>query len=301
MAARCSDNHSVQILSAPEIFVGTRGLSQEQIDSLSIETSAIRSVSDPNFLDPGPLDERLSADLIWTGEEMIVWGGKQARDGPTTLVDGAAFNPETNGWKMIARFPLDGPQATRAVWGDGEMIVVSPNGTFGYDPMNDTWRTIGSGVVPSEWNDRMLYFEGKVFVWARSSEIHELTMSTGVWRSIDAPIASSTYPYPHFGVLRAVGGRLVAVTLRGSGCSGESFWELDGDSWEPLPEVSLVTSEYADCSAANQAAPAGGEMVIWDEENHPSAIYSFEDNAWRDLAPIPPRWQRRASGTGSDG
>jgi hypothetical protein len=40
MAARCSENHSVQIVSAPEIFVGTRGLTVDQINNLSIETSA---------------------------------------------------------------------------------------------------------------------------------------------------------------------------------------------------------------------------------------------------------------------
>jgi hypothetical protein len=265
---------------------GVPGMSQERRDNTFVETSAARSPFDPNYLNPGPLDPRLSADLVWTGEEMIVWGGKQSRDGLTTLVDGAAFSPDTDEWRVIAPFPLQGPQATRAVWGDGEMIVVSPNGTFGYDPLSDSWRTIADGVVPSEWHDRMLYFEGKVYVWARSSLIHELTLETGQWRSIEGPempMLTSQYS----GVLRSTNGRLIAVTEDAAFCSGKSHSELVGETWAPLPDMTLATEVDSDCSTANQSASVSNGLVIWEDESHPSAIYSASTNDWRELPPIP--------------
>lgn len=287
MAVQCSDNRSVQLLSAPEVFVQTRGLTQDQIDNLSIESSTGRAVSDRNYLYPGPLEQRLSADLIWTGEEMIVWGGRKTRDGLNTLVDGAAFDPVTGGWSLLPRFPIDGPQATRAVWGEGEMIVVSPDGTFGYDPDSDSWREIGLGVVPSEWSDRMIYIDGKVYVWARVSLISELNVATGQWRTVDAPTESGPYVDPWSGVLRGIGDRLIAVTRRASNCTGKRFWQFLDNGWEEFQDVSLATGESADCSFPNQAAAVAGSLVIWAEESHPSAAYSFESGEWRDIPSIP--------------
>ncbi len=287
MAARCTENRALQLLSAPEIFVGTRGLTQEQIDHLNIETTATRPLSDPNYLDPGPLGERFSADVIWTGEEMIVWGGKESREGLASLVDGAAFDPAANRWRMLAKSPIDGSRATRAVWGDEEMIVVSPDGSFGYDPNSDSWRTIGIGVAPSEWPDRMVYVEGKVFIWERTSLISELTVATGQWQPIDVPDPAPEYADPWFSSLTVVGDRLILTSIGGNYCSGKQIWHLDVDGWDSLPEVSLATETYADCSAANQTAAAGGDLVIWDEESHPAKVYSFELGHWRDIPTIP--------------
>ena len=286
IAVACTDNRAVQVKALADLFPGSPDMSQERRDNTFVETSVARSPFNPNYLDAGPLDPRLSADLIWTGEEMIVWGGKQARDGLTTLVDGAAFNPDTDEWRSIASFPLQGPQATRAVWGDGEMIVVSPNGTFGYDPVSDSWRNISNGVVPSEWHDRMLYFEGKVYVWARSSQIHELTLETGQWRPLDGP-ATPGEASPYSGVLRATNDRVIAVTLDGSGCSGKHYSQLMGETWGLLPDMTLATDEYSDCSTANQTAAVSNDLVIWDDETHPVAIYSTYRNEWRELPPIP--------------
>jgi hypothetical protein len=282
-AVACSATRAVQAIPASILYPGLAPL---QATFVAIESDTPRSPSDPNYLDPGPLDSRLSADLIWTGEEMIVWGGKQARDGLTTLVDGAVFNPATGQWRRIAAFPLQGPQATRAVWGDGEMIVVSHNGTFGYDPESDTWRAIGQGVVPSEWHDRMVYLDEKVYVWARSNLINVVDLANGEARPLDAPPTEGINPAsPYVGVLRVVGGVLVAVTLPDNPCAGKEIWELEGDRWVPLAGVSLSTGIQADCSGANQIASVAGTLVAWKDQDHPTAVFSNE--SWSEFAPIP--------------
>jgi hypothetical protein len=292
----CADTRAVHLSSLSDVIAGAAGMSQEQRLHTWLETSTPRHVLDPNYLNPGPLDPRLSADLIWTGEEMIIWGGKQARDGLTTLVDGAAFNPDTDEWRPIAPFPLQGPQATRAVWGDGEMIVVSHNGTFGYDPESDSWRTIANGVVPSEWHDRMVYSDGKLYMWVGAQQIHELTINTGQWRILEPPGPISASRDSYFSVLRIFDDGVIAITLDGGVCWGRHFWQLDGNAWDPLPDFSLETDSYADCATANQSASVGNSLVIWEAESHPSAIYSASTNEWRDLSPIPLGGTEGASG-----
>ena len=39
----------------------------------------------------GPLSSRVLHTAVWTGQEMLVWGGTS---GETALADGAAYRPE---------------------------------------------------------------------------------------------------------------------------------------------------------------------------------------------------------------
>ena len=58
---------------------------------------------------------------IWTGTEMIVWGGYQAG---VPLGDGARYNPSTDNWQTVQS--AGAPSARRnhtAVWTGTEMIV----------------------------------------------------------------------------------------------------------------------------------------------------------------------------------
>lgn len=291
----CADTRAVHLSSLSDVIPGAAGMSQEQRLHTWLETSTPRHVLDPSYLDPGPLDQRLTADLIWTGEEMIVWGGRQFIGGPNTLVDGAAFNPATDEWRLIARFPIQGPQATRAVWGDGEMIVVSPEGTFGYDPVADTWREIGQALVPPEFEDRMLYLDGWIYVWDRAFSMHRMDIRVGMWETIGAPDEIAGFTEGWAGVLRLLDEEVVAVIV-GEGCEGRQLWRLSGDEWVGLPEVTLSTPELTDCSTANQSASVGRDLVVWEDESHPSAIYSTSTGEWQDMPPIPLAGTLGASG-----
>src|SRR4051812_4639239 len=58
---------------------------------------------------------------VWTGSEMIVWGGT---DGATYFPDGARYNPLAHSWSPIS--PIGAPSAREfpcAVWTGSEMIV----------------------------------------------------------------------------------------------------------------------------------------------------------------------------------
>jgi N-acetylneuraminic acid mutarotase len=103
-----------------------------------------------------PLEARHEAATVWTGTEMVVWGGSpDSGRGLAPFADGAAYNPTTDTWRMIAAAPLEGRIAP-AVWTGARMIVVAgrnkdADGMFAfgdgaaYDPANDSWRTIADG------------------------------------------------------------------------------------------------------------------------------------------------------------
>ena len=107
--------------------------------------------------------QRSKASSVWTGTEMIIWGGVD--DNGMPLNDGARYNPTTDTWinlpsvgkRLVPGFTIG------AVWTGTEMIVwnggqtdinQTSNNQFReptihlYNPVTDTWRMSNSGWEP---------------------------------------------------------------------------------------------------------------------------------------------------------
>lgn len=114
------------------------------------------SQSSPMPILPG---ERLAG--VWTGEELIFWGGYATYgevpddDGDHVHGAGAAYNPASDTWRVLAKSPLTDRCDHSATWTGNEMIVfggIAPCGEPGivsdghaaaYNPTTDTWRELG--------------------------------------------------------------------------------------------------------------------------------------------------------------
>jgi len=112
----------------------------------------------------GAPSARLGAQGVWTGEEVIVWGGYDAEP-YYGLEDGAIYNPITDMWRPMAE--LSGPVLGlgSAVWGDGRMYVWlgRMRDVYGgvYNPDTDTWVAMNS-------EDAAATLEGATAVWMGS-------------------------------------------------------------------------------------------------------------------------------------
>lgn len=102
--------------------------------------------------DPGG---RFGPTAVWTGTEMIVWGGT-AQGSP--LATGGRYNPVTNTWATLSL--ANAPKARSshtAVWTGSEMIVFGGIDSEGnplndggrYNPLTDTWLQLSSDNAPS--------------------------------------------------------------------------------------------------------------------------------------------------------
>ncbi len=127
-----------------------------------------------------PLSPREAAVSVWTGTEVIIWGG---RVGNMALLDGAAYNPATDTWRTITPNSWGHPGA-HAVWTGTEMVVLAKNGGAAYDPATDTWRDLprlddgsGSFLAPVWTGDQLLGTgvqevdgELQIAVWSLASD-----------------------------------------------------------------------------------------------------------------------------------
>jgi N-acetylneuraminic acid mutarotase len=91
---------------------------------------------------------------VWTGSEMIVWGGY---DGSSYWNTGGKYNPLTDSWTTTDTTSApSGRQLHTAVWSGSEMIIWGGTGVSGnvrtggqYDPMTNSWTATTTIEAPS--------------------------------------------------------------------------------------------------------------------------------------------------------
>lgn len=103
---------------------------------------------------------RFGHTAIWTGKEMLVWGGKGA--GQKVFGSGARYHPTTQQWKNIANKLAPSQRFNHtAVWTGKEMIIWGGQSNAGllstgaaYNPATDKWRKLPAGPVNSDFEAR---------------------------------------------------------------------------------------------------------------------------------------------------
>jgi hypothetical protein len=99
----------------------------------------------------GPLGARQGHIGVWTGTEVVYWGG----DRPGRPPEGAAYDPRAGGWRRLSRSPLTNRTGAAAVWTGREVLVFGGVNGRGpqadgaaYDPVTDRWRAIAAAPMP---------------------------------------------------------------------------------------------------------------------------------------------------------
>ncbi len=209
-----------------------------------------------------PIKGRHSHSAVWTGKEMIVWGGaERAGNAPIYLEDGAAYDPAADRWRKLPESPL-GPRADHfAAWTGTEMLIWGGNpGTktafgnneFGdgaaYDPAADKWRPMARFPLAARFSARAVW-SGKVLV---------------VWGGVRAEDGEDAPPL-----------------------ADGAAYDPEADRWSVLPE-----SPLAGRLSPLAAAIDGDVLISWGFNRDPGqavdgARFDPEAKSWAKVAPVP--------------
>lgn len=107
---------------------------------------------------------------MWTGTEMIVWGGK---NGAVYYATGARYNPQTNTWAPMAASPLAGRAGHTAIWTGSKMIVwggQTSATTFAndgaiYDPQANHWTMLPATTLSARFNHSAVWTGSDMIIW----------------------------------------------------------------------------------------------------------------------------------------
>jgi Kelch motif len=227
----------------------------------------------------GPLGDRGGHTAVWTGEEMLVWGGGRGSGG--LRADGAAYDPRSESWRLIPSAPLAPRYQHVAVWTGEEMIVwggsrpLRPLRGFrerplydgaAYDPRSDTWRRLPPTRV-------LAPLPAVLDILDESEELDLNAVWTGEVMLIWGP-------------------------------NGGASYDPDSDQWE---RITTPPSDFGVTFDASTAVWTGDEMIVWggllpgsDRLVATGAAYDPRHKRWRQLppAPISGRYQHAAVWTG---
>ena len=149
--------------------------------------------ADDTWLGPTEVEPQARShhSAVWTGTEMIVWGGVYGGgtewfgSGQYPLASGGRYDPALDSWTQTS---LEGAPARRAqhsaVWTGSEMIVwggrseidsVVYDDGFRYDPANDAWTPIArEGAPAARWAHSVVWTGSEMIVWGGAPGQHPL-------------------------------------------------------------------------------------------------------------------------------
>ncbi len=259
---------------------------------------------------------RTSHTAVWTGSEMIVWGGAADTQWMTSHTDGGRYDPKTDTWKPLSATGAPTARSQHgAVWTGKEMIVWGGQASGGggatagarYDPATDAWSPAATAGQPDTRQLPGLIWTGKEMIvfGGQPTSGPTFTLAAGSydpqadsWRALAAPKAVAQsggmqwYPAAVW-----IGDGL--VSWRRS--TGGERYRAATDTWESLtPKGESVVAPSADLDGMT-AVWTGSEVIVWGggpsggasgDTPLPRTGLRFNPvtNTWRPTAVVMPDW-----------
>jgi N-acetylneuraminic acid mutarotase len=235
---------------------------------------------------------------VWTGSEMIVWGGHYS-NGSTHyyLNTGARYNPSTDSWTPTSTINAPwGREAHSAVWTGSEMIVwggwdgnVHRKTGGRYNPSTDTWILTSTTSAPQERGWHTAVWTGnEMIIWGGEGDTKifntggRYNPSTDSWTET----ATTNAPSPRYWHVAVWSGS--EMIIWGGTGEGASFLTTGG-------RYNPSTDSWAETATANApsgrwwftAVWSGSEMIIWGGYNE---TYPYLLNTGGRYNPLTDTW-----------
>ncbi len=241
---------------------------------------------------------RQEHSAVWTGTEMIVWGG---RDTYTFFASGARYNPNANTWSSVAASGAPSARSGHtAVWTGQEMIIWGGRSNSGqlldgarYDPAADRWQALPRPNVPVAQGSAV-WTGSEMIIWGVGVGA-AFKPGTNTWRSL----SSIQAPSARYGHSATWTGEEMIVW--GGQISGAPEFK-DGSRYNPQTDrwMVLPTSQIPQPKSGHSAVWTGDRMIVWGGETVDSLgafvtnegfEYDIGTNFWRQIsgagAPLP--------------
>jgi hypothetical protein len=216
----------------------------------------------------------IDATAVWTGQEMIVWGGTEISN-YQPVNTGGSYNPETDTWAPLPT--TDAPTARTnhaAVWDatDKQMLVAGGwdgstvlGGFYVYDWTSKTWTSWTSAGDPyaMRYGHTAIWTGTDMIIWGGTDASgNHLDTGTRFAPGAQLVLGISTTSAPEgrtFASAVWTGSEMIVWGGRDdSGALADGGrYDPSTDSWQPLPDITLE-GRYE-----HTAIWTGSEMIVW--------------------------------------
>ena len=231
---------------------------------------------------------------VWTGSEMIVWGGID--ESLNDLNTGGRYNPDTDSWTAMSSINAPSPRESHtAVWSGSEMIVWGGGDSFGvlntggnYDPNTDSWTATATTNAPEGRRVHTAVWTGSEMVaWGGVNGNFSLLNTggkydpgTNTWTATDTT-GAPTRRCLHTAVW--TGSEMIAwggIDETGFDVNTGGRYDPSSDSW-----IATSTTNAPDGREKHIAVWTGSEMILWggfdgSGDSNTGGRYDPSTNSW---------------------
>lgn len=222
---------------------------------------------------------RYGASAIWTGTEMIFWGG--STEDPGAQGGGGRYDPITGAFRVLPKAPDRVNQALEsvAVWTGSAMAVFrvaysadDPLEGALFDPETDAWAEIsrGSGCPPNLTSYTVVWTGQEILVWGTVSDGYASYTAGGRYN----PATDSWFPMSQQGAPtprldhQAVwtGGEMIVFGGREPDQSNFTYTFVTGGRYNPATDTWTATPVQPATPEAHSRFSCiwtGSEMIVW--------------------------------------
>ncbi len=205
---------------------------------------------------------------VWTGNLMIVWGGRDETSFPVNT--GARYDLLTDAWTPTSRINAPARRDShQAVWTGSEMIVWGGARSDGgrYDPVSDAWRSMSTAGAPSPRFLRTpaIWTGSEMIVWGGLVTTTTATDTGGRYDPVtDRWSATSTAGAPSPRVDHTAVWTGSEVIVWGGDAPFQGFFNTGGrynpvaDAWRPVSLSGAPSGRYL-----HSAIWTGSLMIVW--------------------------------------
>lgn len=242
---------------------------------------------------------RFGHTAIWTGQEMVMWGGFLG--GETYANTGGRYEPEQDSWTTITTFGAPSArQSHSGIWTGTELIVWGGFNDGGhlntggrYQPDAQLWDAVTTTGAPSARSDHASVWTGnRLIVWGGRGTTGFLSdgglydVAADQWTALalpNVPDARHSASAVWSGDRMILWGGETSVGPVDSG--GLLLVEADGtpQQWETVATASAPSARIG-----HAAVWTGDKMIVWGGQNGDSffgdgALYDPTSNTWTAL------------------
>ena len=246
---------------------------------IRIGQATLGEIWQPRALSAEAPSPRYSHTAVWTGTEMIVWGGF---DGSSLVAqaDGGRYNPALNTWKPVANTNAPGPRYLHtAVWTGTEMIVWGGYSGFTgstywndgsrYNPVLDTWTSVTTNNAPAGRNNHVAVWTGtEMIVWGGSNASGDrndggrYNPASGVWTALPTNGAPSIRAFSTAlwtgSEMLVWGGQHFINSFNRPSYNDGGRYNPAGNTWTDIPTNNAPSPRHY-----HTAVWTGSEMIVW--------------------------------------
>jgi len=294
--------------------------------SLPAATSAQLLSGQWSTLPAAPIADGDGASVVWTGNELLVWGGASGAEDRQLHADGAAYDPGSGAWRLLPASPLSPRVGQAAVWTGTEMVIwggdqrggANPSSATGdgaaYDPATNRWSLLPAAPLSPRADATAIWTGAEVVVLGAetsqadgSSQNHgdgaAYDPSTNRWQHIPAPVPPSGHTLT-LGTATQTDGQLLAwsewsLTTPGGansftttgGADLFAYAEQTG-RWRLIPNAAGALPDVEEALSTGQQAIVRGITYYCGGCPGPatpevSDLYDPAHNHWTPLPPDP--------------